>query len=262
MEFLQEDIDYFNLGELENSDFWSRFGGMPNFEGQHVLDLGCGHGRMCVDIAAADASRVVGVDLDEHRITFAKEYTRLHYPHLANRLEFLNIDIEDYDGPPFDHMVSKSTFEHVIRVEEVLAEMKKRLKPGGKIFLGFGPLYYSPFGDHGWTKSRFPWGHVFQTDSMIVNRLNRGREDKISTIYDLGLNKMAPADFRREFAESGMKVLFYGENLVMPSASNKRRMAGRVVSVFRRIPFLEKYFTVNIFCLLENTGPVDEPVLT
>jgi SAM-dependent methyltransferase len=250
----RNDIEYFHLGKCENPDFWTRFGGKPELKSKRVLDLGCGHGSLCVDIAQSGASKVVGVDLDERRIAFAKEFTRLHYPELVENLEFLSIDIKDYDSSFFDYMVSKYTFEHIIDLAKVLQEMKKRLKPGGRIYTGFGPLYYSPVGDHGRTHSFAPWGHVCQTETMIIQRLNRKRSDRISSIYDLGLNKLTPADYRRIFAQSGFKLVFYRENLVMPSASTTRKMIGQVMSLFKAIPFLEKYFTVNIWCILENRG--------
>lgn len=258
MELLQEDIEYFHFGEQENPDFWARFGGKPNFEGKTALGLGCGHGSLCVDIALSGASKVVGLDLDEHRINFANEYTRLHYLQLVDNLEFVSIDIKDYAGPKFDYMVSKYTFEHIIELDKVLQEMKKRLKPGGRIFTGFGPLYASYWGDHGRTKSIIPWGHMFQTDAMIINRLNRTRTEQISSIYDLGLNKLAPADYRRVFAESGMKIVFYEENLVRPSGSALRHLGAQVISLLKKVPFLEKYVTSNIWCILENTDDSDD----
>jgi hypothetical protein len=149
--------------------------------------------------------------------------------------------------------MSKAAFEHVIDLQSVLQSMRKRLKAGGRIFTGFGPLYYSPVGDHGRTKSLIPWGHTIQPDWAIVKRLNINRRDKIRSIHDLGLNKLTPAEYRQIFAESGMKVVLYKENLVMPSASTRRRLIGEAMGKFKQIGFLEKYFTVNIWCILENT---------
>jgi SAM-dependent methyltransferase len=257
-QLLQENIEYFHFGEQENPDFWTRFNGKPDFEGKTVLDLGCGHGSLCVDIALSGARKVVGLDLDEHRISFANEYVRAHYPKLVNNLEFVSVDITDYTGPKFDYMVSKYTFEHVIDLPRVLQEMKKRLKPGGRIYTGFGPLYASYWGDHGRTQSVIPWGHMFQTDAMIINRLNRTRTEKISSIYDLGLNKLTPADYRRLFAGSGMKIVFYRENMVMPSGSVLRHLGGMIMSLLKKAPFLEKYVTSNIWCILENPADSDE----
>jgi SAM-dependent methyltransferase len=248
----KQDIDYFESGKRENPDFWIRFGGKPDFRGKRVLDLGCGHGSLCVDVALSGAKKVIGVDLYQPWITFARTYTNLHYPELGDVLEFDQIDIKDYEGEPFDYMMSKAAFEHVIELGSVLQSMCQRLKRGGRIFTGFGPLYYSPVGDHGRTQSLIPWGHAFQPDWAIVKRLNIKRHDKINSIHDLGLNKYTPADYRKIFNESGMKVILYKENLVMPSASARRRLIGEAMALFKQIGFLEKYFTVNIWCILEK----------
>jgi len=254
MALLPADIEYFKFGERENPDFWTRFGGKPDFKGKTALDLGCGHGSLCVDIAESGAAKVVGIDLYEPRIEFAKEYTKLHYPYLVDNLEFVCQDLKDYPLVQFDYMVSKYTFEHVIGLLDVLKEMKKRLKPGGRLYTGFGPLYSSPWGDHGRTLSLIPWGHCVQPEAFIVKRINSLRKphEKIESVYDLGLNMLAPAEYRRIFDESGLKTHFYVENMVMPSAGTARKAFGSLLSLGRKVPFLEKYCTVNIFCVLEN----------
>jgi SAM-dependent methyltransferase len=223
---------------------------MPEMKGKRVLDLGCGHGSLCVNIAEAGAERVVGVDLECRLINFAITYTALKYPHLKDRVEFLCDDIANYDGEKFDYIVSKYTFEHIIELDKVLGEAKKRLKPGGRIYSGFGPLYWSPLGDHGRTYSHIPFGHVVQTEKMIVDRLNRNNEQPITSIADLGLNKLTPADYRRIFKNSGMNLVFYRQNTPRPN-SMIRKINGIILSAFSKIPLLEKYFVVNIWCILE-----------
>jgi len=249
---LPEDIDYFAEVMREIPGFWLRLGGKPDFTGKDVLDLGCGHGSMCVDLALSGASRVVGVDTDEQRISFARAYTRLHWPELAPVLEFAAEDVRGYAGLPFDYAVSRATFEHVLDFSGVMCALAERLKPGGRLCAALGPLYYSPFGDHRRTESLIPWGHVLQPERLVLARLNRTRACKLSSIQDLGLNKLAPADYRAAFARSGLKTVYYRENLVMPSAGPARRVCGRLMSALRRVPALEKYFTVNIWCILEK----------
>jgi 2-polyprenyl-3-methyl-5-hydroxy-6-metoxy-1,4-benzoquinol methylase len=72
----QADIDYFNRGIIENPRFWSRFPGIYSFKNMRILDLGCGHGSMCIFLAKAGAKNVIGIDLDGERISFAKENLR------------------------------------------------------------------------------------------------------------------------------------------------------------------------------------------
>ena len=61
----QENINYFNHQKIENKKFWERLGGKPNFEGKKVLDFGCGHGALSIEIAQSGADKVLGVDIEK-----------------------------------------------------------------------------------------------------------------------------------------------------------------------------------------------------
>ena len=71
----------------------------------------------------------------------------------------------------FDYIVAKNSFEHIIGLEKMLEEMKKRLKPGGNIYTGFGPLYNSPNGPH-MEKIIIPWGHLIFPD-VIFSKISQ-----------------------------------------------------------------------------------------
>ena len=58
------DIDYFKYGKIENKKFWKRLGSKPDFKNKKVLDFGCGHGSLTLDIAALGAQKVIGIDLE------------------------------------------------------------------------------------------------------------------------------------------------------------------------------------------------------
>ena len=75
----KKDIDYFNFGKIENSKFWRRLGGKPNLENKSVLDFGCGHGSLCLDIANSDVKLVTGNDINNNLINFAKENLNENY---------------------------------------------------------------------------------------------------------------------------------------------------------------------------------------
>ena len=47
----KKDIEYFNNGFSENEKFWRRLREKPNFKNKSILDFGCGHGALCLDIA-------------------------------------------------------------------------------------------------------------------------------------------------------------------------------------------------------------------
>lgn len=245
----QNDVDYFfERGIVENPRFWSRFGGKPDFTNKVVGDVGCGHGSLCVDIALTGAQKVIGFDLDSERIACAREITQTYYPQLGQSLEFRLQDLADANEQDFDVFVSKDTFEHVIELPKVLAAMRNRLKPDGKIYIGFGPLWNSPYGDHRRTRIGLPWGHVLFNEDFLIKHVNRFGgycNQQVNSIHDLGLNKFALADYRRIFTESGLKIIFFQTN-------HSTRPISRLFSSLRKLPYLEEYFSHNIYCILQK----------
>ena len=78
----KKDIDYFNFGKIENEKFWRRLGGKPDLKNKSVLDFGCGHGALCVDIAQSEAKTVSGIDLEENLLKFANDNLKENYQNL------------------------------------------------------------------------------------------------------------------------------------------------------------------------------------
>jgi SAM-dependent methyltransferase len=253
MTFSQYDIEYFKRGSYENPRFWARFGGKPDFTDSFVVDLGCGHGSLCVDIAYSSPKKVIGLDLDANHIAFAKDNLNLNYPDLAKTIEFRLQDLRVMSESGIDFFVSKDTFEHVIELEQVLAEMKVRLNPGGRIYTGFGPLWNSPYGDHSRTKmqSLGPWGHLLLDKKRMVERLNLRYHKDILSIYDLGINTLSFADYLRIFNASGLKIKYLKVNANEGSPKHLRSVIS-LFSLLRKIPFLTEFLTYNIFAVLEK----------
>jgi SAM-dependent methyltransferase len=260
MELRQADIDYFEHGAAENATFWRRFGAKPVFAGKRVLDVGCGLGRLCVDAALDGAAQTVGVDYEARQIEFAREYVRQKYPQVAERVEFHAGELKHFAGGDFDFILCKDSFEHIMDLPEALAEMARRLKPGGRIYAGFGPLYNSPFGHHGriitWMPWRnCPWHHLWESEAKICGRLNRHRaaggnvfcysDAPIRSIHDVGLNMNSFGDYQRILGGAGLTVASF---LVNRSDSP----LSKVLSVLRRIPALTDCCTHNIYCVLEK----------
>jgi SAM-dependent methyltransferase len=245
MTMTQFDMERFSVGEIENPVYWARFGGKPDFSDAVVADLGCGRGSLCIDIATSGARRVIGFDVDAPRLGFAQENLECNYPHLKSVVEFRLQDVRQTpEIDDIDYFVSKDTFEHVIDLDQVLDAMKRRLKPGGKLYIGFAPLWNSPFGDHGRTKTLIPWGHVFLEERYLIRRLNRHQSGQISSIYDLGLNKLALVDYLRIFQECGMEILFL--------RVNDDRLMSKAFTLLGSLPLLKEYFSHSLYCVLQK----------
>lgn len=240
----QADLDYLKRSDAENPVFWERFSGRPDVRGRKVLDVGCGHGGLCFDVARAGAAIVVGIDIEPDRIAFAKEYARSREPNLRN-LSFHAIALGALRETDFDLVLSKDSFEHIDDIPGVLADMRERLKPGGRAYIGFSPLYNSYNGAHGRCGVKFPWGHLILGEQRIVDRLNRQGEQRIASVRDLGLNMHSLAEHTAFLQNSGMRIVDMRVNV-----GNHPLMG--VFSTIGRVPFLREYFSHNLYCVLER----------
>ena len=218
-------------------------------DGLRVLDLGCGHGALAVDLAERGAAEVVGVDLIPERIEFATQHVAEAFPELSQRIRYLCQDVADLDlDGYFDLIVSKDCFEHIDNIDEVVGQLHRLLKPGGILAPGFSPLYYSPFGDHRRFRLLLPWLHAVLPMPWLLQSLRKRTGRDVYSCSDINLNCMTPREFRRIFADSTawQKVdIRYnrGNKLMLP-----------LFRLFRRLPMLEKYFTISIYALAQKAA--------
>ena len=103
---------------------------LPYCRGATVLDAGCGVGYGTAHVAQL-AQRVVGVDVSDEAIAYARE----HYA--APNVEFLVADVLElpFDPRSFDTVCSFEIVEHVPDAERFVAELARVLKPGGRLVL-------------------------------------------------------------------------------------------------------------------------------
>ena len=252
-------IDYFQKGDFENTRFWSRFNNFPNFEDTSVLEIGSGTGSLCVSIASKGAKKVVGLDINQGLIDFANGYLKKINPHLVNIVQFECLDLKYYNEEiDFDIIVSKDSFEHIIDLSSMLNEMKKRLKPGGKIYAGFGPIYSSPYGDHDRRKTilkrwgifgqiiaKIPWGHLFFERTLITMN-NRFQKKKINSMKDLQLNTLKWSDYFEIFQNSGLDIIYLQRN-------SSHSIQAHILSLLAKTHLLEDYCIFNCYIILKKS---------
>ncbi|MCB1883767.1 MAG: class I SAM-dependent methyltransferase [Geminicoccaceae bacterium] len=236
----RRDQAYFDQQREDSREWWRRMGGETPLAGLRVLDFGCGHGALAVAAAERGAAHVVGLDLDEARIAFARRKVRDDFPDLAGRVRFEARDIADLDDGPFDAVLSKDTFEHVGDLPAVLAHVRRLLRPGGRLLVGFSPLYYSPWGDHGRLWHPLPWLHAVLPDSLLFPLAGRRRGRRITGLADVGLNGLTPRRFRALFAPDRWRI-----ERIRYNPGDKPLMGA--MRALRRLPLLEAPFTVGIY---------------
>ena len=98
-------------------------------QGSTVVDVGCSEGLLLETIRQKFGCRVVGVDVDERALTRA----RRDFPQVA----FHSGLAQDLHGqlPLADAVIASAILEHVVSPVEFLEQLRRRLKPGGKLFL-------------------------------------------------------------------------------------------------------------------------------
>lgn len=100
-------------------------------KGMNCIDLGCGGGDVCFDIAAmiGEQAKIVGIDIDPLKIAAAqKEAADKNFPHI----EFINSDIFNMSvDHKFDMAYARFLLTHLGDPLTALKRMYDHLAPGG-----------------------------------------------------------------------------------------------------------------------------------
>jgi SAM-dependent methyltransferase len=150
--------------------------------GKTVLDFGCGHGHEAIEVAQRGASHVIGLDIQDRHVRMAR----------ANQAAagVSNCTFTQQFDSYVDVILSIDSFEHFGRPEEVLNEMSKLLKPGGKVLVSFGPPWYHPKGGH---FPLFVWAHLLLTEESLLKWRSKFKHDGALRFHEVagGLNQMS-----------------------------------------------------------------------
>lgn len=105
------------------------------FKEKIVVDGGCGSGKFSATIARLGAKEVIGVDIGEKGLDFARgQAQKVHY---GDRMRFihgslLSIPLEDNS---VDMVWSNGVIHHTLDYDKCVQEFSRITKPGGKLFL-------------------------------------------------------------------------------------------------------------------------------
>jgi SAM-dependent methyltransferase len=234
-------LGYFVAQQGENAEWWRRIGTTVELDGRRVLEIGCGHGALSFQALDRGARQVTGIDLDPSRIDFANRYLETQRPERLQAVTFLALPLHELpSGALFDIMLTKDTFEHVENLADLLQEMHSRLEPGGCLVFGFSPLYYSPNGDHGRYRLPLPWLHAFLPDALLFPWASRRLGQPIRSAAQVGLNRVTGPRFLQMLEDGGWERLSLRINPI------SHPLCG-VFNLLRRIPPLEKFFTIGLY---------------
>lgn len=267
---LKSDESYaeYRLGLIAQvTDAAERFG-VP-VKDQVVLDLGCSDGAISTGYLEYGAKRVIGVDIDEKAIAIAKEQrTREGIEFHAGTID--RIPIPDNS---VQTILCYDVFEHVEKPAEILGEISRVLKPGGKMLIGTWGWKH-PFAPHLWSTMPVPWAHMFFSERTVLRTCRRvyhsdwyspnmhdfdengnRYEDKythesIPTDY---LNKYLVKDFERVFKNSALDFEMHPQPFGSKYAAWSR--------IFLNVPWIREFVTGYLWVVLtkpeRTTAPND-----
>ena len=248
-----ESKQYFRRRKARLPSFWRRLQGAPDLEGRDALDFGAGHCELAIDLAERGARSVLAVDLNRESLERGRSYVSELPPDVAGRIEIRCVDVRDLpETATFDAIASRDVFEHVLDVEQLFPRLIDRLRPGGRLYTGFGPLYRSPFGGHKSMRMPLPWLHLLVPEALLVRWINlfRPADRKVASIAEFGLNRRRLADFERIVdREPRVRVIHWQVN-------HGDRLVSRLFAALCRVRPLREYFAHDIYCILER---VDAP---
>lgn len=105
------------------------------FRDKVIVDGGCGSGKFSAALAKFGARKVIGLDIGERGLEFARAQAR-KVPY-GDRLEYraaslLDIPLEDAS---VDMVWSNGVIHHTLGYEKCVSEFARIIKPGGRLFL-------------------------------------------------------------------------------------------------------------------------------
>jgi SAM-dependent methyltransferase len=163
-----------------------------------VIDYGCGHGAVAIELARRGAKHVYGIDILERYLVIAK--------HEAAKVDCRNVTFSNVVVEQGDLIISMDSFEHFADPVAILKDMAQALRPGGCVLASFGPTWYHPLGGH--LFSVFPWAHLIFSEKALCRWRSHIRSDGARRFSEVegGLNQMTIRRFEQLIEGSPLQL--------------------------------------------------------
>ncbi len=185
--------------------------------GKTVIDFGCGAGAEAIELAQQGAGRVIGLDRWPARIEAAQRAAA--QAGVADRCTFAaTTDVQA------DFIITIDSFEHFDDPPDILRQMRRLLKPDGRVLIAFGCPWYHPFGGHQF--SVFPWAHLVFTEQSLIRWRADFKADGATRFCEVegGLNQMTIRRMKRIINDSPFVI----ESFEPVSIRRARRLHNRL----------------------------------
>ena len=107
--------------------------------GEEILEVGCGHGRTLRGILAGGAARVAGIDPSDVMVRLATRRLRREMASGRAQIEQGEAAQMPFGDSRFDAVLAVHVIYFWPEPERELREIRRVLRPGGRLLLGFRP---------------------------------------------------------------------------------------------------------------------------
>jgi 2-polyprenyl-3-methyl-5-hydroxy-6-metoxy-1,4-benzoquinol methylase len=220
-----------------------------------VAEIGCGEAgnlKPFLDMGC----KVIGIDIAANKIENGKKFYE-HHP-LKSNLTLIAADIYDIkpeDIDAIDLIIMRDTIEHIPNQEMFLRNMKKYLKPEGKVFFGFPP-WRMPFGGHQQIcSSKFlssmPYIHLLPKGAYIsVLKMFGESDDKISALIEIRDTRISISRFHEILENNKLSIIGQDYYLINPNYEIKFKLKVRKLPFILNIPYVRDFFTTTCYCIV------------
>lgn len=220
-----------------------------------VAEIGCGEAgnlKPFLDMGC----KVYGIDIATHKIENAKRFYENH-PQKQN-LNLIAADIykvqpEDIDK--LDLIIMRDTIEHIPNQELFLGNLKKFLKPNGKIFFAFPP-WRMPFGGHqqicmSKVLSNLPYFHILpESLYILILKLFGETKDKIKGLLEIRQTRISINRFHRILVKNNLSIIYQDYYLINPNYEIKFKLKVRKLPPMLNVPHFRDFFTTTCYCIV------------
>ncbi len=233
-----------------------------SLSGRRILDVGCGRGGATALYGSAGPALTVGIDRDVDLLPKKgdKAWDAVRFAGAdVTRLPFAN--------GAFDLAILDNAFEHLPDPEASLGEIRRVLKPGGRVVLNF-PSWRAPWGHHIYDFIPIPWVHLVFAQETLVRAIDRTAERRTRAGEDPGYVEYWRDRTVRQFVTGLNRMTVRRlESVVRRTGPWRTRdMAVRYESRWAKPlgfwPGLAEFFTRGFDLVLERTDESGEAMRT